>query len=529
MAVPLRVVLLKPSKYGLDGYVERFRRGFMPNTTLYHIAALTPTELGGRRIIVETIDEYVETDLDYLDRLAGDSVHPTLLALVGVQSHQLHRALDLAALARRRGVEHVVIGGPHPLTCETEDLWYRGASFALAEAELVWEAILRDAGDGGLRPVYGQAVRWARRLDAPPLKPPPQAVLGRYAVQMFGVYPARGCPYRCSFCSVIQIAGRQMRSQPVETTMATLRAAKAAGVLLVMFTTDNFNKYREAPALLQAMIDEKLELPFFVQCDVQLVRQPDFVELLARAGCYQVFAGVESLDRQVLLEVKKNQNHPERYGELVQLCRRHGIGTHLSNIIGFPDDDEGRIRTHLRALRDLRPDLASFYILTPLPGTEQYEEYLAAGALCEPNLDRYDATCPTWAHPHLAAAELTRLLYTCYEEFYALPSALVRSAAWCWQKRRSANILLKIATPAYTLLSRLAAAQRRHPMAGGVHQVRLDHQRDYAALRRQGFDCDLVPLPRRRSVGGSAVGDAATAPAAPPDSGSLAEVAAAAM
>jgi hypothetical protein len=46
---------------------------------------------------------------------------------------------------------------------------------------------------------------------------------------------------------VIEIAGRRVRSQPVETTLATLRAAKAAGVLLVMFTTDNFNKYPDAP------------------------------------------------------------------------------------------------------------------------------------------------------------------------------------------------------------------------------------------------------------------------------------------
>ena len=69
-----------------------------------------------------------------------------------------------------------------------------------------------------------------------PLVPPPEPSLRRYAVQMLGVYPARGCPYRCSFCSVIKIAGHRIRSQPLETTLASLRAAKAAGVLLVMFT-----------------------------------------------------------------------------------------------------------------------------------------------------------------------------------------------------------------------------------------------------------------------------------------------------
>lgn len=94
---PLRVILLKPSKYGPDGFVERFRRGFMPNATLYHLASLTPASSGDRLFQPHTVDEYVETDLDYLRLLEADPDCDTLLALAGVQSHQLHRALDLAA------------------------------------------------------------------------------------------------------------------------------------------------------------------------------------------------------------------------------------------------------------------------------------------------------------------------------------------------------------------------------------------------------------------------------------------------
>src|SRR5664279_3493065 len=100
----LRVVLIKPSKYGLDGAVERFRRGFMPNSTLRHLASMTPPEVMGHAVEVHAIDEYVETDLKYLRLLEHDPQCTTLLALVGVQSHQFHRALDLAAYARTHGV-----------------------------------------------------------------------------------------------------------------------------------------------------------------------------------------------------------------------------------------------------------------------------------------------------------------------------------------------------------------------------------------------------------------------------------------
>jgi radical SAM superfamily enzyme YgiQ (UPF0313 family) len=494
---PLRVVLVKPSTYGPDGRVERFRRGFMPNSTLPHLASLTPPAVDGHPVELHAVDEYVETDLDYLRLLERTAGRETLVALVGVQSHQLHRALDLAAYARRRGTPHVVLGGPHPMTCDTAAVRGRGVAVAAAEAEVVWGPILADAAAGGLREAYGDGgeTPWQARLDPPPPVPPSEAQLRRYAVQMFGVYPARGCPYRCSFCSVIQIAGRRIRSQPVETTLATLRAARRAGVLLVMFTSDNFNKYPDAPALLQAMIDERLTLPFFVQCDAQVVRQPGLVELLGRAGCYQMFVGVESFDRATLRGVQKPQNHPERYAEIVRLCAAHGIGSHFSNIIGFPEQGGAEVRAHLDTLRALAPDLASFYVLTPIPGTEQYEAYRRAGLITEPNLDRFDATAPTWRHPRLAPEELTALLHRCHREFYAVPDAVAKSVRWFWRTRRSSNVLLRVAVAAYSVLARHAAAHGRHPMAGGVGRVVLDGADDYAALRRARYGFALAPLP----------------------------------
>ena len=90
----LRVVLIKPSKYGVDGAVERFKKGFMPNATLYHIASLTPEFIRETPIEVHVVDEYVWQDLSYLRWLHRDPDVITLLALVGVQSHQFHRALD---------------------------------------------------------------------------------------------------------------------------------------------------------------------------------------------------------------------------------------------------------------------------------------------------------------------------------------------------------------------------------------------------------------------------------------------------
>jgi radical SAM superfamily enzyme YgiQ (UPF0313 family) len=371
----------------------------------------------------------------------------------------------------------------------------RGVSFAQAEAEIVWPAILRHAAAGELLPVYGEEGRWQERLDPPVLVPPSRRDLRRYAVPLLGVYPARGCPFTCNFCSVIKIAGRQVRSQPVETTLASLRAAKAAGVRAILFTSDNFNKYEGAVELLEGMIHEELHLPFFVQCDAQVHRQGDLIALLARAGCFQVFVGVESFSREALRGAHKLHNHPEHYARILELCRRHGITSHFSNILGFPGDTEEGIRDHLRELRRLRPDVASFYLLTPIPGTEQYDEFLAQGLVTQKNLDRFDGSNMTWRHPTLSAERLTDLLFQCYREFYASGDVLIKAlrAGWAARGFRCSQALL--ATLGYPALARLGAMKREHPMAGGIGRRRLDHASEYAGIRRRRFDLDLAPLP----------------------------------
>src|SRR5215472_7808334 len=175
----LRVIIIKPSKYAITGDVERFRRGFMPNSTVPYIRSLTPSSIDDVSIETIAIDEYVQTDLQYLDALRNPGPS-TLLAVVGVQSHQFPRALDLAAFARANGVQHCVIGGPHPMTCDTSMVQNRGVSFALAEAETIWPRILSDAIQGELQPVYGTEQRWAADVQAPVLIPPSKRDLQRY-------------------------------------------------------------------------------------------------------------------------------------------------------------------------------------------------------------------------------------------------------------------------------------------------------------------------------------------------------------
>lgn len=175
---PLHVVLIKPSKYVPNGFVQRFWKGFMPNATGRHIKSMTPHEVSGQPVTVSWIDEYVYAPREYMHLLRNSTDQTTLVALVGVQSHQFQRALDLAAHSVAHGCL-AIVGGPHPMTCDTKALQGRGVSFALAEAERIWPAVIRDAMHGELQPVYGEEQRWAEKLNAPVLEPPTRDELSR--------------------------------------------------------------------------------------------------------------------------------------------------------------------------------------------------------------------------------------------------------------------------------------------------------------------------------------------------------------
>lgn len=490
----LRVIVWKPSKYNRDGFVEMFWRGFMPNSTVYYIASMVPLDVDGVPTEVHSVDEYVEPNLKGLELLKNPGVDTvTLVLLVGVQSHQFHRALDLADFAVRHG-SHAVIGGPHPMTCDTTMLQGRGVSFSLSEAELVLPTILHDALHGELQAVYGTEQRWQRELQSPVLIPPSKKIQRRYVDRSLGVYPARGCPYSCTFCSVIKISGQVVRTVPTETIIETLKRAKAAGVKHIVFTSDNFNKNPIVVELLEAMIAERINLSFFVQCDTQVVKQPELIRLLGRAGCRHMFLGFESFSRKILLEVHKTQNHPEDYPKIAQLCHKNSIQVHFSNMIGFRSQTEADIWEHLEKLMEVAPDVAWFYIVCMIPGTEDYKRYLSEGLITEPNLDRYDASCLVWKHPSISEQRIQEILLACYKRFYGIKGTQQRvkklraegfgSAAWTRGMHRD------------SLLVRLALWQGMHPMAGGFLRRKLDHVDNYIKEREKRFGFRLVPLPQ---------------------------------
>ncbi len=135
---------------------------------------------------------------------------------------------------------------------------------------------------------------------------------------------------------------------------------------------------------------------------------------------------------------------------------------------------------------------ASFSILCPIPGTEQYDDFLSQGLISEPNLDRFDTTSLVWRHPTLTPKQLSKLLFACYRKFFSLRHTLVNVGQL--HSSRQQSISTSATSIAMPMFIRYCAFRQVHPMSGGVSLVRRDHANDYLALRQKTYGFKLALL-----------------------------------
>ncbi|MBI4597710.1 MAG: radical SAM protein [Candidatus Omnitrophica bacterium] len=436
----LIIYLIKPSKYDADGYVIRYWRGVLPSNTLTCLYGLTDDVRRrgtlGRRLTwrIELIDETVQrVDVRRIVRSGRRRGTKAIVCLTGVQSNQFARASDVALACRAAGLE-VLIGGFHvsgslamlpQMPREIQALVEAGVSVVAGEIEGRWEGILRDALLGRLQPVYNFL------LQPPPLQAAPMPRISpRYARRF--VSPnfstmdcGRGCPFNCSFCTVINVQGRTMRFRDVARLLETIRDNyRRHRIGSYFFTDDNFCRNTHWEAILDGLIqlrEEGIRIGFMVQVDTQSYKLPNFVAKAKAAGCSQVFIGLESLNAQNLEAAGKRQNRLENFRALFETYRAAGINTHVAYIIGFPFDTASSVQEDIQRLTtELGPDQASFFMLTPLPGSQDHAALAQRGVAMDADLNQYDSFHATTEHPRMSREEWTRAYEEAWRTFYSL-------------------------------------------------------------------------------------------------------------
>jgi radical SAM superfamily enzyme YgiQ (UPF0313 family) len=436
----LRIVLIKPSKYDDEGYVIRHFRGVLPSNTLACLASLTE-DLAEREFLGADVDLKVEIYDDTVEKIPVKKIiksnrlpaRRTIVALAGVQSNQFPRAADLARKFRAGGIQ-VLIGGFHVsgilalspvITSEIQELIDLGVSVVKGEVEETWGEILRDALDDCLKPVYDFLDR-KPDLYSRPIPMIDRKYLRRFITSNFGTIDcSRGCPFNCSFCTIINVQGREMRVRSPELLGQTLRRNyREHRIRFYFFTDDNFARnscWREIFATIVKLREEEhIPIRFMIQVDTQSHKIPEFISLAARAGCTQVFIGMESINPKNLKAAGKMQNNVQDYRNLIAAWHNAKIATHVAYIFGFPFDTPETIKEDVRRLQEeLEVEQASFFMLTPVPGSRDHLRMVESGEPMNPDLNNYDSFHETIRHPNFAPGELAASYRNAWTNFYS--------------------------------------------------------------------------------------------------------------
>ncbi|MGA2126744.1 MAG: radical SAM protein [Xanthobacteraceae bacterium] len=493
------LVLIKPSHYDDDGYVIQWYRSAIPSNSLAVLYGLAKDCVAQNMLgddIELDVHGFDETNTRIDPRRIAALVQAAdigLVMLVGVQSNQFPRALDIARPLRDRGIM-VGIGGFHvsgtlamlaerdPDVRRAEQM---GISLFAGEAEGRLAQVLRDAADGRLLPIYNfmDDLPGLEGAAAPLL---PAARVKRTAGAHTSFDAGRGCPYQCSFCTIINVQGRKSRRRSADDIEKIVRVNVAQGIRRFFITDDNFARNKDWEPIIDRLIRlrevEKLQINFIIQVDTLCHRIPNFIEKCARAGVKRVFIGLENINPESLIGAKKRQNKITEYRKMLLAWKKVGAITYCGYILGFPNDTPDTIRRDIEIIqRELPVDLLEFFYLTPLPGSEDHKKLHLTGVAMDPDMNKYDLNHATTAHPLMSREECVRTYRMAWDIYYS-PEHVDRIL------RRAAATNVSPGKVLFLLVwfKGCIKIEKIHPLEGGF--LRLKFRRD----RRPGLPIEPV-------------------------------------
>jgi radical SAM superfamily enzyme YgiQ (UPF0313 family) len=393
-----------------------------------------------------------------VDRLIRD-FQPDVVGL-SVMTFQRATAFNIARLIRRlRPAARVVAGGYDPSlapqaydACGEIDFLVRG------EGEQTFCELLRALELGNAdQPMAGLSVRTPNGFAHGPERPiatlasnalrlPNRAsrVLDGYTLmgrQVDVVETSRGCTFDCSFCSIIEMRGRNFNVYPIDRVLADITDARDRGARAVFLVDDNITlDVHRFESLCRAIIDRGLNhIEYLVQAMTSPLAQhgATLAPLMKRAGFRYVFLGIENIletDLDFLKARAKNARREQGRTignatiEAIGHLHRHGLFVVGGLIVGNPDDTRESIEANLEFARQY-VDWPYIQHPTPYPRTPMTQQFRDQGLIVDEDVAHYDGTTAVVRTRHVAAAEVEFLRWRAerWIKVKHLPAAFVHS------------------------------------------------------------------------------------------------------
>jgi radical SAM superfamily enzyme YgiQ (UPF0313 family) len=487
-----QLILIKPSHYDNEGYVVQWLRSTMPSNSLAAVYSLA-RGAGERQLLgpdlpidVMAMDETnTRVRPHEIARRIAENGGQGLVGIVGVQSNEFPRAVDIARPLRAAGVQ-VMIGGFHVSGClamlkelpeEIKDAQRLGISIFAGEAEEGFDEAILDAARGALRPLYDHMKHLPDigEVDSPPFLP--LDFVRRTIGNVTSFDAGRGCPFQCSFCTIINVQGRKSRYRCPDSVEQIIRMNYEQGVNRFFITDDNFARNKDWEAIYDRIIklreEDGLDVRFMIQVDTLCHRIPNFINKSRRAGVTRVFIGLENINPANLIAAKKRQNKITEYRKMLLEWKRVGIITYAGYILGFPYDTPESIRHDLEIIKKELPlDMLEFFILTPLPGSEDHKVLLEKGVWMDPDMNNYELEHVVTAHPKMTDAEWQEAYRTAWNHYYTDDhlETIVRRAY-------ASGINVRSLMPVLFWFSSAVPVENLHPLQWGIFRIKYRHDR----------------------------------------------------
>ncbi|MDA8241077.1 MAG: radical SAM protein [Nitrospiraceae bacterium] len=352
-----------------------------------------------------TLKEAPDAEVTLIDANVNEPAPEQIEAdLVGISAMTATVTWAYAFSDALRGLgKKVALGGIHPTALPQEAKEHADA-VVVGEAESVWRQVLNDVSRGNLKPFYhGERIP----LDGLPL-PLAGALKGPYHFR--AVFTARGCPYRCSFCSVRKFFGDTIRYRPIDSVAEEVE--KCAGK--VYFNGDDNiwggDIKRSIELFTELSRGSKKYWYGFGDLRAPQGREGENMLKAARkSGLFSVWAGWETSSSEGLKGYRASAKQGTNREEAIRRIKDHGINVTLFVVLGGRSDTRDDFNYALELSERLGVGIHPV-LLTPLPGTELYDEYKPY-LFREKGWDNYTGVNAVFDHPTMTAREREEAFY----------------------------------------------------------------------------------------------------------------------
>ena len=439
-----------------------FGIGVITPRWLFVLAASTPEEYGTPRIVDETLEQLDPSTLE-----EGDVVG------IGIHTGNALRGYEVGRMARKRGA-YVIFGGIHA-TLYPEEALDLGQAHGVVkgDGDVVWARVLAQCAVGKPDRVYE-----AGRIAADQFLPARWDLLSAKDYMWASVQTVRGCPKHCSFCSVWRTDGQEPRQRASDVVVEEIVELRRLGFRFIALADDNFypvtlNDLRLAERRgdsarlqeLKSLREERFELMarmaklpsnmvFFTQITMEAAEDPAFLDAMRNANIKGALVGIESVTPEGLKAVYKEFNASGAdLIQKLQTFRKHGVHVLGSFIFGLPTDRHDTFDATVQLAQDADLTFAQFVMLTPFPGTVDFNAWEKSMAENPIRIDGVPLT-RHWLipqelrpkiyspHPELSPEEIRSRTQDVWDRFYALGLVWKRSRCTPTLRSRLAFVLL---------------------------------------------------------------------------------------